>query len=107
MRQSLIPMSDHLPVRESKMTEQLPESIMKKAVRGIGYIAHPLRLRILEYIDVNGASSVSAIRLPDKQKLLLMAQPVSPVHLRRSFLPQPPTYSLPTVPALMLDSLAY
>ena len=61
MRQSLIPMSDHLPVRESKMTEQLPESIMKKAVRGIGYIAHPLRLRILENNDVNGASSVSAI----------------------------------------------
>ena len=64
MRQSLIPMSDHLPVRESKMTEQLPESIMKKAVRGIGYIAHPLRLRILEYIDVNGASSASCAK-PD------------------------------------------
>ena len=40
---------------------QLPENIMKKAVQGIGYIAHPLRLRILEYIDVNGAASVSAI----------------------------------------------
>lgn len=34
---------------------------MKKAVRGISYIAHPLRLRILEYLDVNGSSSVSAI----------------------------------------------
>ena len=46
------------------MTEQqrqLPTEIMKKAVRGISYIAHPLRLRILEYLDVNGSSSVSAI----------------------------------------------
>ena len=37
------------------MTEQqrqLPTEIMKKAVRGISYIAHPLRLRILEYLDV-------------------------------------------------------
>ena len=46
------------------MTEQQrqrPTEIMKKAVRGISYIAHPLRLRILEYLDVNGSSSVSAI----------------------------------------------
>ncbi len=43
------------------MQEQLPIEIMKKAVRGISYISHPLRLRILEYLDVNGASSVSAI----------------------------------------------
>ena len=46
------------------MTEQqrqLPTEIMKKAVRGISYIAHPLRLRILEHLDVNGSSSVSAI----------------------------------------------
>ena len=34
---------------------------MKKAVKGIGYISHPLRLRILEFLDVNGQSSVSAI----------------------------------------------
>lgn len=34
---------------------------MKKAVKGISYISHPLRLRILEYLDVNGQSSVSAI----------------------------------------------
>ena len=47
-----------------KMTEQqrqLPTEIMKKAVRGISYIAHPLRLRILEYLDVNGSSSVSSL----------------------------------------------
>ena len=43
------------------MSEQLPDEVMKKAVKGISYIAHPLRLRILEFIDVNGASSVSAI----------------------------------------------
>lgn len=43
------------------MTEQLPENVMKKAVKGLGYISHPLRLRILEFLDVNGASSVSAI----------------------------------------------
>ena len=34
---------------------------MKKAAKGIFYIAHPLRLHILEYLDVNGSSSVSAI----------------------------------------------
>ena len=43
------------------MDKPLPIEIMKKAVRGINYISHPLRLRILEYLDVNGASSVSAI----------------------------------------------
>ena len=39
------------------MSEQLPDEVMKKAVKGISYIAHPLRLRILEFIDVNGAFS--------------------------------------------------
>lgn len=43
------------------MDKQLPGETMKKAVKGINYISHPLRLRILEYLDVNGASSVSAI----------------------------------------------
>ena len=43
------------------MQEQLPVNVMKKAVKGITYISHPLRLRILEFLDVNGASSVSAI----------------------------------------------
>lgn len=56
------------------MTEQLPESIMKKAVRGIGYIAHPLRLRILEYIDVNGASSVSAITKAVDEEQAIVSQ---------------------------------
>ena len=43
------------------MSEQLPINVMKKAAKGISYISHPLRLRILEFLDVNGASSVSAI----------------------------------------------
>ena len=43
------------------MSEQLPINVMKKAAKGISYISHPLRLRILEFLDVNGAFSVSAI----------------------------------------------
>ena len=43
------------------MTEQLPIDTMKKAVKGLSYISHPLRLRILEFLDVNGSSSGSAI----------------------------------------------
>ncbi len=44
------------------MTEQqLPTEIMKQAVKGISYIAHPLRLQILEFLDVNGEASVSKI----------------------------------------------
>lgn len=41
--------------------EILPLEIMQKAARGIGYISHPLRLRILELLDVEGMSSVSQI----------------------------------------------
>lgn len=40
---------------------QLPIDVMKKAVKGISYISHPLRLRILEFLDVYGQSSVSSI----------------------------------------------
>lgn len=43
------------------MQEQLPDNIMTKAVNGINYIGHPLRLRILEYLDVNTKASVSDI----------------------------------------------
>lgn len=43
------------------MDNQLPVNIMKKAAKGLSYISHPLRLRILEFLDVNGSSSVSAI----------------------------------------------
>lgn len=41
--------------------QQLPVEIMRRAAKGIGYIAHPLRLRILEYLDVKGPCSVSEI----------------------------------------------
>ena len=41
--------------------KQLPVNIMTKAVKGIGYIGHPLRIRILEFLDVYGKSSVSKI----------------------------------------------
>lgn len=43
------------------MTSQLSPEIMKFAVKGISYIGHPLRLRIIEHLDVYGASSVSDI----------------------------------------------
>ena len=41
--------------------EKLPPHILKKAIKGISYIGHPLRIRILEYLDVYGSSSVSDI----------------------------------------------
>lgn len=44
-----------------KINNLLPQSIMERAARGLTYIAHPLRLRILEFLDVNGMSSVSTI----------------------------------------------
>lgn len=43
------------------MQKQLDIATMEKAVRGVYDIAHPVRLRISEFLDVNGASSVSAI----------------------------------------------
>ena len=56
------------------MTEQLPTETMKKAVKGISYIAHPLRLRILEYIDVCGPSSVSAITKAVGEEQVIVSQ---------------------------------
>lgn len=56
------------------MTQQLPIETMKKAARGITYIAHPLRLRILEYLDVNGASSVSAITKGVREEQVIVSQ---------------------------------
>ena len=49
------------PLPEVKIYCQLPPEIMARAARGIGYIAHPTRLRILEFLDVTGRSSVSEI----------------------------------------------
>lgn len=59
---------------KSKMEQQLPLEIMKRAVKGISYIAHPLRLRILEYLDVNGASSVSAITKALGEEQVIISQ---------------------------------
>ena len=57
---------------EIKITKQLPSDVMDKAVRGLTYIAHPLRLRILEFLDVNGMSSVSAIsRAVDTEQMIV------------------------------------
>ena len=61
-------------MKQNNMRTQLPEDIMKKAVKGIGYIAHPLRLRILEFIDVNGASSVSAITKAVEEEQVIVSQ---------------------------------
>ena len=56
------------------MEQQLPPEIMKRAVKGISYISHPTRLRILEYIDVNGASSVSAIAKDIREERIIVSQ---------------------------------
>ena len=58
--------------------QQLPIEIMQKAVRGISYIGHPARLRILEYLDVNGASSVSEITRAVGEEQMIVSQ-----HLRK------------------------
>ena len=58
--------------------EQLPIDIMQKAVKGISYIGHPSRLRILEYLDVNGASSVSDITKALGEEQMIVSQ-----HLRK------------------------
>jgi len=58
--------------------EQLPIEIMQKAVRGISYIGHPSRLRILEYLDVEGASSVSEITKYLGEEQMIVSQ-----HLRK------------------------
>lgn len=57
------------------MTEQqLPTEIMKQAVKGISYIAHPLRLQILEFLDVNGEASVSKITKAVKKEQMIVSQ---------------------------------
>ena len=53
---------------------QLPPETMKKAVKGISYIAHPLRLRLLEYIDVNGPSSVSTLAKAINEEQMIVSQ---------------------------------
>lgn len=52
----------------------LPPEVMKKAVRGLSYVSHPLRLRILEYLDVHGSSSVSAITKGVREEQVIVSQ---------------------------------
>lgn len=59
---------------ETKITKQLPADVMERAVRGLTYIAHPLRLRILEFLDVNGMSSVSAIANAVNAEQMIVSQ---------------------------------
>ncbi len=54
--------------------EQLPVETMQKAVKGIKYIAHPTRLRILEFLDVNGKSSVSDIVKAIGEEQMIVSQ---------------------------------
>lgn len=56
------------------MQNQLPIPTMKKAVRGITYLSHPLRLRILEYLDVSGLSSVSQITKALNEDQIMVSQ---------------------------------
>ena len=56
------------------MTGQLPPDIMEKAAKGISYIAHPLRLRILEFLDVNGKASVSEITRAVGEEQIIVSQ---------------------------------
>lgn len=56
------------------MEQQLPPEIMKKAAKGICYISHPLRLRILEFLDVNGEASVSEITKAVGEEQMIVSQ---------------------------------
>lgn len=56
------------------MEQLLPLEIMKRAVKGIGYIAHPLRLRILEFLDVNGSACVSDITKAVGEEQVIVSQ---------------------------------
>ena len=56
------------------MIQQLPYETARKAVRGLYYLSHPLRLRILEFIDINGSSSVSAITKGVREEQAVVSQ---------------------------------
>lgn len=63
---------------DTHIDSPLPPHIMMRASRGIGYISHPLRLQILEYLDVYGMSSVSAIARAIDVEQMIVSQ-----HLRK------------------------
>ena len=56
------------------MEQQLDYNIMKFAAKGIASMGHPIRLRILEYLDVHGNSSVSAIAKGIDEDQLFVSQ---------------------------------
>ena len=56
------------------MEKQLDYDTMKFAAKGISYIGHPIRLRILEHLDVYGTSSVSVIAKAIGEKQLFVSQ---------------------------------
>lgn len=61
-------------MRINMLKQQLPPEIMKQAVKGICYISHPLRLRILEFLDVNGEASVSKITKAVNAEQMIVSQ---------------------------------
>ena len=65
-------------IPEPILKQLLPPEIMMRAARGIGYISHPMRLRILEFLDVNGMSSVSQIAKHIDTEQVIISQ-----HLRK------------------------
>ncbi len=69
---------NNMELPDTIIKKQLPAHIMARASRGIAYISHPLRLRILEWLDVNGTSSVSAIARGVGTEQMIVSQ-----HLRK------------------------
>lgn len=54
--------------------QQLDYETLKFATKGLSYLGHPIRLRILEYLDVNGSSSVSTIAKGIDEEQLFVSQ---------------------------------
>lgn len=56
------------------MEKLLDPELLKLAVKGVDYISHPIRLRILEYLDVYGTSSVSVLAKGIGEEQLIVSQ---------------------------------
>lgn len=60
------------PLPEVIITRRIPREIMERAARGLRYISHPMRLRILEFLDVHGRAAVSEIaRAMDADQMII------------------------------------
>ncbi len=57
-----------------RLKRRLPPEILRRASGGIAYISHPLRLRILEFLDVKGPSSVSSIATATHAPQVIVSQ---------------------------------